>query len=286
MADKRRDSNRARAPLAILPISAASAGAAFAAVLLLLTPTMAMASRGSKTSNAPLITVGQHYYGDTYSSGRGTAQLYRLPSLLAADRLTIAWTSTDETELCLAQEVDDYSWEGQLCNGSERYGPGHSGSTSNRSVIRTRDGSAAAFLEFIGGGGTLPQPYDFVVESIQHVIGVRLTPRAYIIPTNTLTARVYLADGSPAPDGLAFWLGAHWGRHGSAKYKAKTRGGTVRFPLRLPRSAVHRTVTFVVVRPAGARYRAAKSVPMRSHVNRARPTHHRHRHHWRMRHGR
>jgi hypothetical protein len=265
--------------------------AGLAIVLLLPDPALA-ASAGLKPSEAPLIAVGQHYFGNTAHSPNvyGKAvDFWRLPPLLIGDAITVAWQVTDNNvpNLCLAQDVDDYSWaeEGHWCNGSQRYQV--SGSGNARSTIQAKSTTSAAFLEFWGGEcESCNQPYDFTIESIQHAIGVGLTAVTEITSTSTLTGSANLSNGSPVPDGMAFALSASWvtpvnkaSHH--RLYTATSGGGVLAFPLNLPSSAEGKPVSLTVTRPADPQYLAASSPAIEATVAKlapSPPSHHQPRH--------
>jgi hypothetical protein len=245
---------------------------------LVLLPSAAFAGGGLKPSEAPLVTVGQSYFGDSLSHGRnssdGPMDLWRLPPLLASDVMTIAWTATGQyaPELCLAQDVDDYSWGSQLCNGSERFGVGRSGST--RTTIQAKAATSAPFLEFapeccVSGSA----PYNFTVESIQHAIGVGLLSRLHIRTSTVLVATANLSDGAPVPDGLPFYLNASWPGSGGVQYTASSVGGQVSFPVLLPPATAGQEVSFTVTRPADPQYLEAKSAALTVKVARPRRLH-------------
>lgn len=234
------------------------------------------ASAGLKPSEAPLVEVGQHYFGNTNNTTREyPVELWRLPPLLTDDAITVVWhahyAEVGGPGFCLTQNIDDINWaEGKnVCNASEGYGVPDYGDGSARSVVEVRAITSDAFLEFRGCGpdcefGTYNGAYDFVIESIQHAIGVSLAPVGLIQPTATLTARANLSSGQPVPDGFVFTLTASWvtpsdkASH-EQSFTASSIGGGLSFPLSLPTSAEGQKLTLVVSRPADAEYREARS---------------------------
>src|SRR4051812_16829251 len=67
---------------------------------------------GLKPTEAPPAAVGVHYFGSTqHDANRGNYEydFWRLPPLLANDVVTVAW-STPFNGMCIAANVDDYSW--------------------------------------------------------------------------------------------------------------------------------------------------------------------------------
>jgi hypothetical protein len=234
---------------------------------------------GLKPSEAPLIAIGQHYMGNTahdINTSNAPVDLWRLPPLLTGDAMTVAWRAESNypevPALCLAQDVDDYNWAeyGNRCNGSGRFMVAGNGAA--RSVITVKAAASAPFLELSGDTCEgCNEAYDFVVESIQHALGVSLTPRLHIRTNAVLTGSANLSNGAPAPDGLVFYLTATWGKTGSAQYTATTSGGQLSFPVALPPETITKSVTFTVTRPADPQYLAAGSAGLPIKVARPKP---------------
>jgi hypothetical protein len=264
-----------------------------------LAPPPALASGGGlKPSQAPLITIGTHYFGNTEhedNAGDGSVDLWRLPSLINDDLITVAWNNHGGNRMCLAENVDDYSWdeESGLCNGSEGYETAGSGSA--RTTISAKVPTSSAYLEFTTDCCE-QGPYDFTVESIQHAIGVGLARVLEIPPVTTLLGSADLANAQPVPDGLTFTLTASWvtpankASH-SRTFTSTSSAGNLSFPVSLPTTAQGKNVSFTVTRPADPQYLAAASAAVEIPVTRAAPPplpsppparhhrHHRHRHH-------
>lgn len=255
------------------------------------------ASAGLKPSEAPLIAVGQHYFGNAghASNAWRPVDVWRLPPLLTGDAITIAWHGGQGPALCLAQNIDDYNWAevDNQCNGSGEYFVASNGSA--RTVIEAKSATSNAFLEFSSYCACeRSEPYDFTIESIQHAIGVGLTPVTEITPTSTLIGSANLSNGSPVPDGMAFTVSASWvtpvnkASH-SRSYTVASSGGALAFLLSLPSSAEGKHVSLTVTRSADPQYLAASSpaieatvaklTPPRHKHHRRRHHHHRHRHH-------
>ncbi len=237
----------------------------------------AMASGGGlKPSLAPAISIGTHYFGTTNhaaNDGNYEYDFWKLPPVLAADVVTLAWNDAEDRNLaCVAVGVDDFSWGENECNGSEAFSV--TGSGSARSSIEVGAANPVAYLEFYTccTGG----PYDFTVESIQHAIGVGLTKATEITPTSVLTGSANLSSGAPVPDGMAFTLTAAWitpvnkASHQRA-YVATSSGGQFAFQLGLPAGAQGKSVSFTVTRAADPQYLAASSAAVEIPVSRAEP---------------
>jgi hypothetical protein len=241
---------------------------------------------GRKPSEAPLITVGQHYTGqlnnhknDANYGGYKEVAIWRLPPVTTRDVVTVDWHSVPYTNdnsefpvcLTLAQGIDDYSWGsvfGSLSSSCYSTGPAYSlsGSGSAQTAITVQETNASSsYIEFFAQAGVeAPSsletyPYDFTVEPIRHYLGLALGSVQRVSANGTLHASVTLANGLPAPDGLAFTLGVSWAGGGTASYAAAGAGGGISFPLALPETALGKKATFVVSHAADAEYQAATS---------------------------
>lgn len=223
------------------------------------------ASAGLKPSEAPLVTVGQHYFGNAGHANNAwrPVDVWGLPALLTGDAITIAWHGGQGPALCLAQNIDDYDWAevDNQCNGSGEYFVADNGSA--RTVIEAKSATAAPFLEFSSYCACeRSEPYDFTIESIQHAIGIGLLNRLHIRTNSVLWASVDLSNGAPVPDGLTFNLDASWPGNGSAQYTATSSGGAVSFALALPPETEGQQVSFTVTRPADPQFLEAKSAAL------------------------
>lgn len=109
------------------PMKRFATAAAMVSLLVLGTTVSASAFEGGgrKTSEAPLITVGQHYTGqltnhkdDANFGGEYQVAIWRLPPLSTRDVIYINWHSVPSTfspgsfPVCMtfAQGIDDYTW--------------------------------------------------------------------------------------------------------------------------------------------------------------------------------
>jgi hypothetical protein len=236
---------------------------------LTLTAPSAMAQGGLKPSQAPQVTVGQHYFGSTAhpaNNGSYAYDLWRLPAILAGDVINVAWSQdpSQDTGLCLSDGVDDFDWADYTCNAVGVQGA--SGSNSTRSLLAAPRSSANAFLEFFNAvpccrsGGA----YDFTVEAIQHRLALDLPRLSRLRRTSVVRARGSLASGR-VPDGVSANLTVSW-RGGRARYRTTSRAGALAFKLRLPASARGKTATLSVSRGADAGYLAARSASKRVRV--------------------
>jgi hypothetical protein len=258
------------------------------AIVALLTAASAPAFEGGgrKPSEAPLITVGQHYAGQlnnhrddaNYDENREVA-LWRLPPLTTRDVITIDWHAAPFTRsgfsgfpvcLVLAQGVDDFSWGGVFGKVTEyrscyEAGPLYSlsGSGSAKTTITVQDTNlSSSYLEFTSyANETDPShletyPYDFTLGPILHYLAAAIPPVKRISAGGVLHATANLATGLPAPDGLLFSLAVTWAGGGVASYTGVSSGGTVGFQLALPETAFGKQASFVVSHPADGTYQA------------------------------
>jgi len=81
-----------------------------------------------------------------------------------------------------------------------------------------------------------------------------------------LHATATLANGAPAPDGLAFTLSGTWRNGGVFTTTAASVGGQITFPLALPETAYKQYVEFVVTSAATAEWQAASSLKVSAEV--------------------
>jgi hypothetical protein len=260
-----------------LLLALAAAAALLACLFVAATPASA-AGGGLKPSEAPLIEIGKPYFGTTAADNqRVQTEYWRLPALQAQDVITLAWHNKGDNRVCLVQNVDDYNYTETDC-ASSYY---NTSSGSARDTIEVPSASSASFLTFWVWGGTSSggASYDFVVETIQHKIGVSLAQVAAVQPNATLQGYAGLTDGTPAPDGLVFTLTVRWKNASkivqTAKYSAASTAGALSFPLALPPSAQGRNARLVISRPADAQYLAVKSTALKVLVTPA-SRHHRH----------
>ena len=254
---------------------------------------------GRKPSEAPLIAVGQHYTGelnnhksDANYEGSHEVALWRLPSVETHDLIVVSWhelpfAQSSDFPICmiLAQHLNDYNWGtvfGQTYDGhyGTCYGEGHvnavSGSGTAQSEITVSEGDPnSSFLEFYTysseetASNFESYPYDFTVSGPLHYLSAAISPAEHVRVNGTVSAAVTKADGSPAPDGLAFTLTASKDGEGIATYTATTAGGHLTFQLALSETLVKEDVEFVVTRGADGTYQAVESAKMETQMAKA-----------------
>jgi hypothetical protein len=244
---------------------------------------------GRKPSEAPLITVGQHYTGqlnnhkaDANFGGYEEVAIWRLPPLTTHDVITVNWHATPFTHgsgfpicMTLAQKIDDYNWGsvyGQVNNYfCDEDGPyyGLSGSGTAQTAITDATSSYLEFASYAGAESPVnfeTFPYDFTVNPPLHYLDVALRSVKRVSANGILYATANLATGLPAPDGLAFSLAVTWPGGGTASATGVSSGGTVGFQLALPETAFGKGATFVASHPADGTYQAVSSPKLQATV--------------------
>jgi len=262
--------------------------AAIAVLLVALSASTAIAFEGGgrKPSEAPSIVIGQHYIGqlnnhhdDANYDGFREVAFWRLPPLTTRDTVVVNWhelprTRYSEFPICMvfAQGVDDFSWgsvfraatESSCDENGPTFSVSGSGSAQTTITSQATDASSSYLEFFATSSETNPTyfetfPYDFSIGAPLHYLSVATTPIQRIRANGFLHASVTIANGSPAPDGMAFTLSVTWANGGIASYAAASGGGRVTFPLALPESAIGKKGTFVVSHGADGQYQAASS---------------------------
>jgi hypothetical protein len=242
---------------------------------------------GRKPSEAPLISYGQHYTGqlnnhesDANYEGREVVAFWRLPPVSTRDTVTVNWhelpyTGGSSFPVCMAlvQGVDDFSWGAvfrslggafECDDNGPAYRVSGSGSAQTAITVQSTDTSSSYLLFFARADEDNPTqletyPYDFSVEPPRRFLGLALKKKKRVFANGAIAGAVTLADGLPAPDGVAFNLSVTWPGQGIANYAATTSGGRIVFPLALPESAVGEQATFIVTHAADASYQAASA---------------------------
>jgi hypothetical protein len=272
------------------------------ALLLSAASAAAFEGGGRKPSEAPLISIGQHYTGqlnnhegdanyEALFSEKSEVAIWRLPPVTTRDVVTIDWHAAPFTNrsgfpicLVLAQGIDDFSWGGVFRSTTERScsesGPVYSlsGSGSAKSTITVQETNAAStYLElFSRADETTPSeletyPYDFTVEPVLHYLAAAIPPVKRISAGGVLHATANLASGLPVPDGLPFNLAVTWPGGGVAGYSAASSGGSIGFQMALPETAYGKQATFVVSHPADGTYQAVTASKLEALVAKPKP---------------
>jgi hypothetical protein len=241
-----------------------------------LLPASASAAGGANIASAPTVAYGQHTFGTT-ATGRFEscypAEYWSL-SMKAGDQVTIDWAASSREFAYKARVYPAGTTDFSINNVSplEIYYLG----SNNHAEAVFKSGLSGAFpLIFIGENGcseSSPGPYDFTA-TIQHALTISLKSYTHIRTTTVIAASANLVDGTPVPDGTAFNLSVTWPNpnHESATYTATSVGGAFSFPLALPASAMGKTATLIVSRPADAQFLAAESAKLQVKVGRGAP---------------
>lgn len=249
---------------------------------------------GRKPSEAPLVTIGQHYTGqlnnhedDANYGGYREVALYRLPPVTTRDVIVVDWHAAPFTSypgsfpicLYLAQGVDDFNWGtifADALRNSSCYQLSGSGSARSEIVVQETNPNSS-YLEFFDHAEESSVadyetfPYDFSVEPILHYLAAAIPPVKRISAGGVLHATANLATGLPAPDGLPFSLTVTWPGGGVAGYTAVSAGGGVSFQLALPETAFGKQATFVVSHPADGAYQAVTAPKLEALVAKPKP---------------
>jgi hypothetical protein len=268
-----------------------SMSVAMAIALLVIVPSAsAFEGGGRKPSEAPLITVGQHYTGqlnnhrdDANYGGFMDVAHWRLPPLETRDVVVVDWHSVPFTRypgnfpvcLTLAQGIDDFNWGSVFADVTDNECDSDTavyeltGSGTARTAITVQETNPnSSYLEFFSEAGRTSAseletyPYDFTVEPVLHYLGLALKPVKRVSAGGIVRASANLATGLPAPDGLPFNLAVSWPGGGVANYTGVSSGGVIGFQLALPETAFGKTATFVVSHPADAQYQPVISTKL------------------------
>jgi hypothetical protein len=236
---------------------------------------------GRKPSEAPTVVVGQHNTGqlnnhrnDANYNGDVEVAFWRLPPLSTRDVVSVDWHSVPFTKypgefpicMTLVQGIDDFSWGSifEHRRSCESSGPVYElpGSGTAHTEITVQEATTnSSYLEFFAyANATNPSeyetfPYDFTLGPILHYLGIALKPVKRVSAAGVIRATANLANGQPAPDGLAFDLSATWSG-GVASYTGLSSGGVVSFQLALPETAYGKNAHFVASHPADGTYQA------------------------------
>lgn len=256
----------------------------------------AFASGGDTIATAPSVTYGKQLFGNTATDGHGitptscatAASWWSLPTS-AGDQITIDFEGDLDYLAAWPVGTTDFN-----IHSSSALKESEVGENDRQEAIFTTPVGGVVPLEFYIAEGGLgcgnnnhePGPYDFTA-SVRHALVAGLTPVTSIYTKSIVTGTAYLADGTPAPDGLIFHLVAKWHNSGKlirATYSAATASGALSFQLALPPKIVGKTTRVAISRAEDASYQAAKSVPLNVKVAGRKVPAHRHRHHHHHRH--
>jgi hypothetical protein len=264
-----------------------TAVAAFLVALCAASSASAFEGGGRKPSEAPLVTVGQHFSAtlnnhkdDTNFGGYNEVALWHLPPITTRDVVTVNWDAAPITgepgqfPVCVTflQGVNDFNW-GDLWGNARCTKLSGSGSARTEFVAQETN-SNSSYLAFSSYASRYSSesshyetyPYNFTVEPILHYLAVATRPVKRVAATGIIRATANLATGLPAPDGLGFNLVVSWPDGGIATYTAPSSGGVVSFQLALPETAYGKNATFEVGHPADGTYQAVTAAKLQAKV--------------------
>jgi hypothetical protein len=260
---------------------------------------LAFEGGGRKPSEAPSITIGQHYAGalnnhrnDSNFDG-GEIALWHLPPVTTRDVIAVDWeeahyssqSRASEFPICLVlvQGINDFNWGERFeksvdsgFNYEQCIQPSASGTAHTQFIVQEAN-STSTYLEFHSFANESDPskyetfPYSFTVEPVLHYLSVALRPVKQVSPTGIVQATANLASGLAAPDGLPFTLTVTWPKGGVASYAGVSAGGVVNFQLALPETAFGRQASFVVSHPADGTYQAISTEKLLAKVAKPQP---------------
>ncbi len=244
--------------------------------------TPAWADGGWTPSTAPPLALGITYFGDSDHYDENPRDDYgdywRLPNLMAQDKVTLAGRSLrqsawhDEISVCITSDVDDYSYSDNECSNSASVGDvarnGFSFWTveGRRIWLVAQRASNNNYLE-IGNNEEYTGPYQFVVESIQHQVGLTLQSSTDLRRKGIVRVSGNLTDGSAMPDGLVLNLTAT-SKRGSWSLSATSRAGSAAFRMKLPKRMVGHPIRLQVTSAETAQFQQAQSPKHRVRITR------------------
>ena len=276
--------------------------AAVALTMILSCTASAFEGGGRKPSEAPLITVGQHYAGqlnnhesDANYNGNVEVAFWRLPPITTRDVFAVNWhvvpfVHSSGFPICMVfvQDADDYNWGSVFgeatrnvwLDGCSEGGPAYSVSgsgTAQTTITANLTDAGSSYLEFFASAkeeatdSLEPFPYDFTVGPVLHYLSVSPKPVKRVSANGVFKATSDLTSGLPAPDGLLFNLAVTWANGGVASYTGVSSGGVVSFQLGLPETAYGKNAKFVVSHPADGTYQAVTAPKLDVKVAKPKP---------------
>ena len=213
---------------------------------------------GDRPSTAPTLTVGQSYAGTTYVGGKSVTDIWKLPALMLSDAVTIAAANdsipgslSGYQYMCLAGNVDDFSWYANQCNLADK--KSFTGAGTRMTLYATAN-AEAAFLQVRPG---YEGAYHFTLEAIRHKVMANITVPSAIEPNLTIPLTAVYTNGAPVA-GKLFTLTATWSSGGTWSTTATTdAAGNATFAVALPDTARGKTVSMTATAAETATDQAA-----------------------------
>ncbi len=231
---------------------------------------VANADGGTRPSNAPLITLGQTYFGNVANDDpmNRNGDVWRLPPLLEQDAVTVSGVRTDTQGIqdlvyvCLNGNVDDFDFQDEFC-GLAVGGPSYIDRSGSRVTLQANAAASDAFLEFSDSFALAT--YQFTVETIQHKVGLSLTALTSVKRKGRVAGSAVLTNSAPVPDGTTISLIV---TKGSARwvYTAPAAGGRLSFKMALPKSLTGKKVKLRLYRSATTTIQAGSSSAIKARI--------------------
>lgn len=239
-----------------------------------LIPASALADGGQSIASAPTIIFGQQEFGSTatgafltFGCGPGYRSFWAMP-VLAGDQVTIGWESPVPTTEMVVAPVG--TTDANMAYSDNLVEQALVGNKNSFAFTAPATGTIPMWFRSCEDSGAVPGAYFFTATD-QHAVVVQLQARRYIRRRAVVRAAAEMANGAPVPNGLRFFLTAHWGFGGRKQVTAVSSGGRLRFPITFPRRTIGRHVSLRVSRPDDPQFLHARSPRLSVVVAQPRP---------------
>jgi hypothetical protein len=185
---------------------------------------------GAEPSSAPNLSEGQHPFSSCFEL---RYEMFALPSLRNGDRVVITFNNTDYLAIkMLPPKSDDYNWEDQ----SALSYAWQNGTNKGRMIFDAGEGDGR-YLIYVDCR-SWNDAYDFVVESIRHILRIDYVDRPATIPRKgTFRAQVVNGNGGHVTDpNLRLTLFASYSGSTHVVASASPADGVASFSYQLPAS--------------------------------------------------
>jgi hypothetical protein len=233
-------------------------GASVTAAALLFVGVAFASSGGSAPSNAPGLAAGSH----PFSSCNGISyELWALPGLTNGDQVSLD-VNGDESGIgssdhisILPPSADDYNWQ----NATDVPSTDTTGNDTERVTFNAAEGDGRYLIHVYCYDGD--NAYDFVVESILHIVRANFVPRPSAIPfRGSISGVVVNGDGAGLTAAIPFTL--YVSISGTTYHSTSTASpsaGRVVFSYALPKAWRGKRASVWIAAPASASYVAAST---------------------------